>query len=302
MTTAIPKAKWTGQGRGSVLGTWIFMRIIAIAGPFAAYPLCRLVTFWYALTNRHLAAVIREFRAALGLPAPLSAIARHVYAFGLNMIDGFAFLYAQKPPFEIQSEGEDLIAELLTQGKGLILLSAHFGSWEFAGNLLADRLGAGLKPVMLDNEKESLKRVYADALARRRFSAIPVGGDGIELMLSVRRALAANEIVGFMGDRVLGTEASRSLPFLGRPARFPIGPFAIAAITGAPIVVAFTIKQSAWSYRHRVWGIIRFDGVTRANRETLILDAMRKYVGYLEDVARAHPHQWFNYYPFWDLV
>jgi predicted LPLAT superfamily acyltransferase len=293
-------AKWDGRAKGSTLGNWIFMRIISLAGPFAAYPLLVMVAAWYGLTNKKLAATIRDFRTTLGLPCRFSDIWRHVFSFGTNLIDGISFLVASKPSFRLSCIGEEQIPQLLSRGQGLILLSAHVGSWEIAGNLLNDRIQTPINPVMLDNEKEAIKKVFNKATARRRMNVIPLNGDGFDLMLRVREALKRNEIVCFLGDRVRGGEASAVVDFCGRPARFPLGPFAVAAITGAPVLVTFTVKQGLRRYVFKAWGTFTIEGVTRANRQEKILEGLRAYVKILEQVVAAHPHQWYNFYPFWE--
>jgi predicted LPLAT superfamily acyltransferase len=293
-------SKWDGRARGSALGNWIFMQIIAAFGPAPAYLLCKAVTCWYAHTNPQLRNVINDFRRTLGLPTGIGCAARHLNAFGVNLIDGVSFLRSSQIRFKVECVGEELFPQMLALGRGVVLLSAHVGNWELAGNLLADRIGAPINPVMLDNEKKSVKKVFTAATARRRVTMIPLSGDGLELMLRVREALRKNEVVCFLADRVLGTEESRELPFFGRPARFPFGPFAVAAITGAPMIVSFTIKTGRVRYLHKAYGVIRLDTISRHNREERIGEAMRQYAGMLESVVREFPCQWFNYYPFWE--
>lgn len=292
--------KWDGRGRGSTVGNWFFTVLIRAGGVYPAYALLIFVACVYTLLDRELRRIIRDFRATLGLPQSLWHVYRHIYSFGMNLIDSFAFLTMKKPPFTYRCIGEEHICEALQKGQGLILLSAHIGNWEIAGNRLFDRIDTRINLVMLDNERESIKRVFRKATDKRRITIIAVSEDGFDMMIKVRNALASNEIVCFLGDRVRGAEESRELPFFGREARFPVGPFVVAALTGAPIIAVCTLKNGFRRYVHKAYASITFDGMTSKNRNEKIEEGMRTYVSVLEDIVEHNPCQWYNYYLFWD--
>jgi predicted LPLAT superfamily acyltransferase len=119
-------------------------------------------------------------------------------------------------------------------------------------------------------------------------------------MVEVRKVLANNEILCIPGDRVTGGEPSRLLPFFGKNARFPSGPFMFGSITGAPIIAVFCVKQRPRHYLLKVYGSISFDGVRRDMRNQAVDKAMKEYVAILENIARKYPCQWFNLYDYWE--
>ena len=53
---------------------------------------------------------------------------------------------------------------------------------------------------------------------------------GVELLAALRRG----EVVALQGDRAIGTRGDIMLPFFGRPAPFPLGPFLLARAAGVP--------------------------------------------------------------------
>jgi predicted LPLAT superfamily acyltransferase len=80
---------------------------------------------------------------------------------------------------------------------------------------------------------------------------------------------------------------------------FPVGPFAIGAATGAPIVPVMVTKTGLKKYVFKAYAPILFEGVTPGNRDKYIFTAMERYVGILEQVVKEKPYEWFNFYDFW---
>ena len=294
------EAAWSGQGKGTSLGNRIFIAIIGLFGPLPAYALLCLVSAIYVVVDRNGRAALATFRRHAGLaPAGPLQLWRHYHAFGQLLIDRVSFL-SGKAPFTYSCINENRIGELLAEGRGLILLSAHIGSWDIAGNLLKDRLDVRMNAVMLDNERDDLKKVWADVESQRRFRIIPLNpNDPLAVMIPVVNALRAGEIVCFLGDRVFGEALSAKIPFFDAPAKFPVGPFQIAALTGAPILPVFTVKTGLLSYRLEAFDPIRLADCARNERAARIETSMRDYAGILEKMAARYPYQWGNFFDLW---
>jgi lauroyl/myristoyl acyltransferase len=111
---------------------------------------------------------------------------------------------------------------------------------------------------------------------------------GLELLAALRRG----EVVAVQGDRALGTRGDVSIPFFGRPAPFPLGPFLLARAARVPIVPAFCVLDGDDRYAVQVAKPMT---VERGEEEA----AARAWVAALEDVVREHPTQWFNFFDVW---
>lgn len=293
------KKKWDGKAKGSTLGNLIFIKIISVIGPFPAYLLLLLVPWYYALFDHEGILALRKFRKRLGFKSTnIWHLYRHFSSFGMELIDRVAFNIIKKPPFKYTFVNENYISDALSHGKGAIMLSAHIGNWEIAGNLLFDHFNTCIHVVMLDNEQQKIKDVFREAIEKRLFKTILISQYGLDMIIPIKSALKNNEIVCFHGDRVIG-QSGVSLPFFGEKAEFPIGPFQIAAITGAPIVPVFIVKDSMYHYTFMAYDPITFDDATRENRSVRIRQAMESYVIILEDVAKKYPYQWFNFFDIW---
>lgn len=291
--------KWDGKGKGSALGNLIFLKLIQFFGPFVAYILLTFVAFYYAIFDRASVEALKKYRSKIGMrTGNIFALHRHFYSFGVSLIDKVSFTLNKNPPFNFTYINADYISAALNEGKGVILLSAHIGNWEIAGNLLDDYFHIPINVVMLDNEDQSIKDVYHETDEKRRFKIIPVTEDGLDMMIQVKAALKNNELVCFHGDRVSG-DSGIVLPFLNGFAEFPSGPFYIAALTGSPIIPVTTIKNNMTHYTFKAYNPITFDDISRKNREKRIKDGMKSYITILEEIIRKHPFQWFNFFDLW---
>jgi predicted LPLAT superfamily acyltransferase len=290
--------QWDGTSKGSAAGHWVFFRLISLFGLWPAYLLLVFVAFYYVFKDRTAGRAVRVFRKHLGTKATFADVYRHFFSFGMSLIDRYAFLIGKQSLFTFETIREDLIVSALEGKKGAILLGAHIGNWELAGNLLSDRIKAEIHYVMVDAEKSDVRSVSKQALSQRRVVPIPVGQGGLELVLAVRNALRHNGLVCMHGDRNVGQKSAQH-SFLGENVTFPIGPFAIAASTGAPIIPIVVIKRGMSKYFFKAFAPMQFDGVTAENRDKYIFTAMERYVGILEQIVKEHPLQWFNFYDFW---
>ena len=297
--TTTPPPAWDGTSKGGSRGNRAFMFLIRHFGVLPAYALLLPVSLTYALHDRKAATAVRDLRRRLGLRTSGLDLWRHFAAFGISLIDRLAFLARGKVPFKYTSDHEDLITDVLKEGKGVILLSAHVGNWELAGNLLRDRINTPINIVARDNEREQVREALDEAMRNRRLKVIALSEHGTDVTIQILNALRAGEIVCLHGDRLVEQQQSEALDFLGAPARLPIGPFAIAAIAGCPIIPIFVIRTGWMHYTFRAHQPIRLGIVDRAHRREAIRRAMQHYVDVLSEVVRGAPSEWHNFYDFW---
>lgn len=294
------KLKWDGKAKGSALGNLIFRKIIETFGPFAAYALLGLVAWHYAIFDHAGIRALKKFRNNAGFKhTNIFHLFRHFYSFGMVLIDKVAFSIKKNPPFKFTFINENMISEALAQGKGVILLSAHIGNWEIIGNLLSDRLSTHIYAVLLDNEKQEIKEVFKEVAKSRRFMTINMTNNILDVIIPIKEALKNNGIVCFLADRFISSSKIK-LHFFGEEAAFPTGPFEIAAITGAPILPVFSVKDSMTHFTAKSYPPITFEGVTRSNRNECIKEAMKSFISNMEREAKKHPYQWFNFFDVWE--
>lgn len=190
--------------------------------------------------------------------------------------------------------GQEPIERCLAGGHGLIAWTAHLGNWELASRLLElhGRPVHVARAVEAGNEAETMLRALMD---NGRLRVVDVSDPLAAVQLL--NALRANEIVAVQGDRAL-SERAIELPFFGRPARFPTGPFVLSYFSGAPVLPCLAVRTGWLRYRMVPAEPIVPDcslDVDRAVREGL-----ERAVGFLEAQLRHHHAQWLNFYDFWE--
>jgi predicted LPLAT superfamily acyltransferase len=234
---------------------------------------------------------------ALGRPATAREVWRHFRTFGACVLDRVLLLNDRTDLFDISLHGEDTLAELRTRHGGGFLFGAHLGSFEVVramGRALGD---TRVSLVMYeDNARKTNQALHAinPALA---IDIIGLGRPGS--MLAVQRRLEERHLIGILADRGLDSERQMTLPFFGEPARFPVGPFRLAAILRQPIVFMAGLYRGGNQYDVRFELIQEPEEIAGLTMEQRIDATMRRYVALLEQYCRSAPYNWFNFYEFW---
>jgi lauroyl/myristoyl acyltransferase len=225
-----------------------------------------------------------------------TAEARRVDALTIRTFTDFAMCFSdlvstnRQPAARLASSvGRVEGADRVPSGVGLISLTAHVGNWELAGRLLAGRTARTTHVVVAEEEALHLEQWVRRNGDGVRFVTRSRPTTSLELVAALRRG----EVVAVQGDRALGTRGDVLVPFFGRPAPFPLGPFILARAVGVPLVPAFCLLDADYRYRVKVAEPFL---VARGREE----DAARAWVSVLEDVVREYPTQWFNFFDVWN--
>ena len=208
--------------------------------------------------------------------------------------------FATRPPEEaarlVESVvGYSQIVEARARGNGVLLLTAHLGNWEVGGLMLAEMrepVHVVLVPDMFPAVERSRRELHERAGVReirvdRSFAPT----------LAVLRALKENAIVAMQGDRDF-SNTGIAVPFFGRSAYFPRGPFLVAMATSATVLPAFIVRVADGRYRAIVEAPLEVD--RGRDREAALATNVGRYVAILERYVAEHPEQWYCFYPFWE--
>jgi predicted LPLAT superfamily acyltransferase len=303
-TEARPK-DWDGKTRTGI-GILIFFWTFTKLGPRFAYLLLYPVAFYYVLFNQKNGRASRDYLRrrypGIGFFKLWWMNYRHFLSFGRVLVDrGYAFL-GMLGDVKFERDGHDVIEEVLAQDKGVILMSAHLGNWELAAYCLGGFLRGGNKvpvnAVMFKGESEKVEKQLKKASGEPPFKII-ASNDSLQASIECKEALERGEIVAIHGDRMLGSGGVK-VPFLGSEAKFPIGPFVLAASTGAPVIFTFANRLGMRHYALMARGPHYFTYPSRKERQQKIEEWVRMYAELLEELLEKYPLQWHNFYPFWD--
>jgi KDO2-lipid IV(A) lauroyltransferase len=221
-------------------------------------------------------------------------IARHVYEnFGRSLVEYARLPVTGRREIErrVRREGLERLDAVLARGRGVVVVSGHFGSWQLLGGTLA-RLGYRVNYLAIRQHNPQVNRVQeeiGDALGIRLLQP----GMGSREMF---RALERNEIVVILADQHAGP-GGVTVDFLGRPASTARGPAEAAIRTGAPILPMFIVREEGGEHRLLVGETIEprggGDAAGAAEREREIARLTRLHVDALASVVKRHPEQWW---------
>jgi len=290
---------WDGKTRGGVTGYRIFINILKKLGVRPAYGLLYFVAFYYFLfsgkSNRHLQFYFRRILAYGHVRSRIS-IYRNYFLLGQVLIDKVAVMSGLGKRFTYHWDGEEHLRNMKDGG---LLISAHIGSWEIAGNFLY-RVDKRFNIVMYDEEHQKIKDYLDEVMTEKNLHVIPLKDD-LSHLLAIKHALENNELVAIHADRFMEGSKSIRHEFLGKEARFPEGPFYLAARFNAPVTFVFAVKESATHYHFFATPAKTYDIPSpRAIQEAHLRPVIKDYICQMEKIIGSYPLQWFNYHKFWD--
>ncbi|MFZ1688321.1 MAG: hypothetical protein WAU70_12905 [Flavobacteriales bacterium] len=284
-------ANWQGKSLGVPWGHRLFIFLLRNIGLHAAYALLWPVAFWYLLFAKGPREAVRKYRHQLHpikrKPWRLAAY-RQFLVFGKVILDKVAVRSGLSEKYTYDRTGGEHIQAMVDGGKGGVLISAHLGNWELAGHLLK-RYKGKVSVVMLDAERQAVKDVHRKAVEEASYEVIPADG-GVGTAMLINAALAKGRLICLHGDRRMPNARARRVSFLGKPALFPLGPFAMASATRAPVSFCFVVRTDGPGYRFTATPSM----VGHSPNE--LMDA---FVAALEVEIHQSPDQWFNFFDFW---
>ncbi len=274
--------------------TWISLRLGRPAGRLVLHGIA-LYFLSFAPSARRASA--DYLRRVLGRAPTLAERYRHVFTFAATIHDRVYLLNGRFEAFDIEIEGEQLIADQVASGNGALLLGGHLGSFEVTRALGRRQPGLRIVLAMYEDNTRRLNSVLDAINPAARPELIGLGT--AEAILSIRDRLAEGALVGVLADRSLRSEVCHRLPLLGSAASFPVSAFRMAALLQTRIIFMAGLYRGANRYTIRFLPIADFTGITRAERDAAITEALERYVAALEGCCRDAPYNWFNFYPFW---
>lgn len=185
------------------------------------------------------------------------------------------------------------------KGRGVILLTAHFGAFVLAGYHLRQRgftltiVAKRMKNPLVDGEFRKIYGKYGNPV-------IPVSGfkDDPGAGIALFRALRQGATVTILNDQNAGPEGYHST-FFGLPTYIPLGPALFAHRAGASVLTAFAAYEGE-AIRVEIQPPIDFSGAASPEEAASIL--LDEYSRRLEEKVREHPEQYFWLHKKWKSV
>jgi Kdo2-lipid IVA lauroyltransferase/acyltransferase len=229
-------------------------------------------------------------QSATELRATLDACWRHFGREALHSIRTQR-MSLEEIAAEVKFVDARVLEEAIARGKGVILISAHWGGWEVAA-LAVMALVKNVRMVTRPLDNEFLDR----DLARLRTST---GAAVINRRRAAREMMAAlseNAVVVVLPDQAVLPREGVLVPFLGRPAWTTPVPAKMAVRRGSTIVFAFCIPDG--SEHQLVFGNpILADQMTEAECDPVALT--KRINDVISERIAARPELWLWMHDRW---
>lgn len=284
-----------GQSRGTVLGYKIFIFFIKYFGLKSAYLLLVFVAAYYLLfsyeTTRNSYVFFRK-RLGYSRAKAFVNIYKSYYKLGQSLIDRVAISSGLRNKFSFEFDGVEHIKNLLREGKGGIMFTAHLGNINIAKYFFEELDDDSvINMVVTDSEHEEIK-AYINSVTKKSKLKFIVLQEDMAHIFQMNQALGNNEIIVFAADRYAEGAKYLTADFLGKPAKFFYGPYRIAARKKLPVVFVYIMKEPNLHYH-----FYARPGEVQGLKTQELLEV---YLTNLEGMVKKYPNQWFNFYDYWE--
>lgn len=239
-------------------------------------------------------AVRKNLRLALG---PRSAaiealdVARLFANYASCLTDAFIAGSDRGEKVKARCIHDDYLSAALSEGRGVVLATAHTGGWQIAAPVLRGIHGAELLVVMRRERDRGAQALQESVRDRVGIRVVYVGDDPLEA-LGLLSHLRGGGVVAMQMDRLPQGMRGRKAELFGSPWPVPEGPLRLAAMSGAPIVPVFTRRTGYMEYEVHVTPPIR---LPRRPSDADLDHAARAVLREMEKFVRANPTQWFHF-------
>lgn len=178
-----------------------------------------------------------------------------------------------------------LINDAHQRGKGVILLSAHFGNWEYIAASASLQLNKKFS-IIVKNQRNRLVNDWMNRMRTKWLNEVIPLGVSIRNIYTV---LKNNGIAAMVADQ-RGPEEGLKLEFFGKKTSVYTGPAVLSLKTGAPIIFGIPIRQKDFSYKAELVELNQNNLPEDFDEKIKVLT--ERMIRYLEKIISLNPEQW----------
>lgn len=267
------------------------IRLIRLLPRNAAMAVMRVVAvLYYHLSNQNRQRAIQHLTLALGNEKSreeIRRLARNVFRhFAVAGVDAIRIpqLIEKGMDSFVTAENFHIIDNALAEGKGILVLTGHFGNWELMGAYVAQK-GYPIKVIGAPLDNPWLDRFLVDMRNRAGYANI-MRGDGARAII---RALKSGHMLAMLIDQDTKVNGV-FVDFFGKKAHTAVGPVVLAERFGAPIIPVFMRMKPDLTYHIECFPPVPLTWT--GNKEKDILVNTQKCSDVYEAVIRRYPEQW----------
>ncbi|NRA71341.1 MAG: family 2 glycosyl transferase [Gammaproteobacteria bacterium] len=228
---------------------------------------------------------------------------RLYFSFGMAILDKFDAWLGKVNIEDIDIANNEAYQELL-EAKGSVIFSSHLGNMEVCRAIFS--MGENKRPlnvITYNKHTPSFNNFLTKVNADSAINFIHIDDFGPDDTIKLKQRIEDGESVVIFADRtsVNNPNSVHQADFLGEPAPFAMGPFALATIMDCKVFLMFCIKQNGRYCAH----IEKFADpvkVKRKERAAHFQGMASRFAERLAHYCHLAPYQWYNFFNFWQKI
>lgn len=248
-----------------------------------------IISYWTVPKRRRIA--LENLQKALGEKYDKKELRALVWKMALNLGRNvmeflrLPIMKAKEIDRLIEFVGLEHLNRALKEGKGVFVLTAHFGNWDLLAAAMAFK-GYHTNLVTKYLKSKLLNTLWQDF--RRRVKVNILYRE--KSLKDIIRRLKMNELIGFVLDQNTKRNEGVFVNFFGRPAATIPSLAILAHRLGTPVVPAFIIRKKGGYHRVEFLPPIEFQ--KKATLEESIIHNTQIYTDIIEHYIRRYPDHW----------
>ena len=303
------KNHWADIGESTFVGgIWFLYGVFRVFGRlpfrFSLYPVVSYYWLTRPIARRSSMEYLQRLYASHHVfkkPPGMWQGFKHFIQFGETLLDKLLAIGGNFPSDKLDLSGQKIVLEDLDEKRGGLIITAHLGCLELMQSAATWKHHLKINVLIHTAHADSFNRILNKINPQSRVSFLQVTEFNAPTAMMLADRIAVGEMIAIAGDRI-PTSGDRivQVPFLGKTAAFPSGPYLIASLLTCPAFAMVCTRNGKNAYEVKVEKIADAMITARKKRDVMIEQQAIKYALWLEQRVAESPFDWFNFFPFWD--
>jgi len=252
---------------------------------------------YYHIAGRQRKRALSQMQECLGIP--LEAAQQNVHKMFRKLGQTFLeILYTpvlapEKIRNYVTIENRHYLESAMQNGQGVVLLTAHFGNWEWLGAALAlEKFPiAGVAKRQPNDQHTRILNEYRQRVGIELFIR------GTSEMINAARAIKQGRMLGLVADQDAGPKGI-FVEFFGKPSSTPIGPAFFAKKFKAPVIPVFLVRKPEGGHRMICHEPLYYQDTGNEAEDIYRFTVETTHV--IEEIIRQYPDEWIWFQKRWN--
>ncbi|MBI5325413.1 MAG: lysophospholipid acyltransferase family protein [Ignavibacteriae bacterium] len=185
----------------------------------------------------------------------------------------------------IRYKNLELINKKHSEGKGLILLSGHFGNWELLAYSAGLFTNIPIHIIVKPQKNSAADRKINEYRIRSGNKLISMHKAAREIIMTIQNG----GVIALLADQSATTDKDIFVDFFGIPSATYKAPAELALKYNIPVICSFPVRQNDHTYIAEIFELRHDDLI---DDEQGIYEFTKRYSNLLENAVRENPELW----------